>query len=57
MEFEEDLKLVQIVAGARCNLARNEILEAFHPVNNIGLIKAPAGFRRFEIVEDQRGSG
>jgi hypothetical protein len=57
MDFGEDLKLVQVIAGARCKIARNEILKALHPLNNIELIKARPGFHRFEIVEDQRGFG
>lgn len=55
MDFGEALKLVQVIAGARCKLARNEILEALHPLSNVELIKARAGFNRFEIVVDQRG--
>jgi hypothetical protein len=55
MQFGEALKLVQVIAGARCKLARNEILEALHPLKNVELIKARPGFHRFEIVEDQRG--
>lgn len=54
-EFGEGLKLVEVIAGARCNLTRNEILEAVRPLNNIKLIKARPGFHRYEIVEDQRG--
>jgi hypothetical protein len=57
MGFGEGLKLVQVIVGVRCNLARNEILEALNPVENVELIKARAGFHRFEIVEDQRGFG
>jgi hypothetical protein len=55
MDFGENLKLVQVIAGARCNIAENEILKALHPLNNVQLIKARPGFHRFEIVEDQRG--
>jgi hypothetical protein len=55
MDFGEALKLVQVIVGARCNLTRNEIHEALHPLNNGELIKARPGFHRFEIVEDQRG--
>jgi hypothetical protein len=55
MAFGESLKLVEVIAGARCSLARNEILEAIRPISNVRLIKARAGFRRFEIVKDRRG--
>jgi len=54
-EFGEDLNLVEVIAGARCKLAKNEILEAVRPLNNVKLTKARPGFHRFEIVEDQRG--
>lgn len=54
-EFGEDLSLTEVVAGARCKLTRNEILGALRPPDNVKLIKARPGFRRFEIVEDQRG--
>jgi hypothetical protein len=46
---------MEVVAGARCKLTRNEILEASQPLENIRLTKARPGFQRFEIVEDQRG--
>jgi hypothetical protein len=55
MDFGEALKLVQVIAGARCEIARNEIPKALHPLNNVELIQARPGFHRFEIVEDQRG--
>lgn len=55
LEFGEDLSLAGAIAGARCKLARNEILEAARPLNSVKLIKARLGFHRFEIVEDQRG--
>jgi hypothetical protein len=55
MDFGEALKLVEVVAGARCSLTRNEILEALRPLENIRLIKARPGFHQFEVVEDQRG--
>src|ERR1700694_6231416 len=55
MDFGEKLKLVQVIAGARCNLARNEILKALQPLTNVELTKARPGFHRFEIVEDRRG--
>ncbi len=54
-EFGEDLNLAEVIVGARCNLTKNEILEAVRPLNNVKLIKARPGIRRFEIVEDQRG--
>jgi hypothetical protein len=55
MEFGPSLKLVEVIAGARCMLTKGIILEAVKPLNDIKLIKARAGFHRFEVVEDQRG--
>jgi hypothetical protein len=56
MEFGPLLKLVEVIAGARCNLTRRQILDAVRPLEHeVKLIKARAGFHRFEIVEDQRG--
>ena len=54
-EFGQDLNLTEVVAGARCKLTRDEILQVLRPLNNVKLIKARPGFNRFEIVEDQRG--
>lgn len=55
MEFGESLKLVEVIVGTRCKLTQNDILEGSRPLNNVTLIKARPGFRRFEIVEDLRG--
>jgi hypothetical protein len=55
MEFGPLLKLVEVIAGARCPLTKIKILEAVKPLNDVKLIKARAGFQRFEVVEDQRG--
>ena len=55
MEFGPSLRLVEVIAGARCPLTKSKILEAIKPLNDVKLIKARAGFHRFEIVEDQRG--
>jgi len=56
MEFGPSLRLVEVIAGARCLLSKSKILEAAKPLEKeIKLIKARAGFHRFEIVEDQRG--
>jgi hypothetical protein len=56
MEFAPSLKLVEVIAGARSILTKSKILEAIKPLGNeVKLIKARAGFQRFEIVEDRRG--
>jgi hypothetical protein len=55
LDFGEQLKLVQVIAGASCDLAENKILEALRPLNDVELIKARPGFHRFEIVKDKLG--
>jgi|ERR1700730_6173930 hypothetical protein len=55
MDFSDSLKLVEVIAGARCPATRSQIIEAVTPLSGITLIKARAGFQRFEIVKDQRG--
>jgi hypothetical protein len=55
MEFGEELKLVEVIVGARCEIAETDIRCAIEPLKDIELIKARAGFKRFEVVEDHRG--
>ena len=55
LDFSERLKLIEVVVGARCELTKSEVLDALKPLENVRLVKARAGFERFEIVEDQRG--
>jgi hypothetical protein len=55
MAFGETLKLVEVIVGARCDLTEQMISEALRPFCNVPIIKARAGFSRFEIVEDRRG--
>jgi hypothetical protein len=55
-DFDESLRLVEVIAGVRCRATKeaiqNELGEA---ERGIRLIKARAGFKRFEVVVDQRG--
>jgi hypothetical protein len=54
--FGEELRLVKVIAGARCRLFEDEIAQALGPVvGNIIVMKARAGFKKFEIVKDKRG--
>jgi hypothetical protein len=53
MDFGERLKLMSVIAGARCTLTKGEILDAMVPLKGVELIKARAGFHRFEIVRDK----
>ena len=56
LDFSDSLKLVEVIAGARCDVTRNQILGAVRPLEGpITLAKARAAFKRFEIVVDQRG--
>lgn len=55
MEFSPSLKLVEVIAGARCPLRKNKVFDAVKPLTGVKLSKARPGFHRFEIVEDQRG--
>jgi hypothetical protein len=54
--FGEELRLVKVVAGARCSLSESEIIAALGALaKDVVLIRARAGFRKFEIVKDKRG--
>ena len=55
MDFGDDLKLVEVIAGARCKVTESELRNAIKPLKGVTLTKARAGFRRFEVVENQRG--
>ncbi|MCU1310959.1 MAG: hypothetical protein JWO20_2084 [Candidatus Angelobacter sp.] len=55
-KFDEILRPVVVIAGARCSTTKQELFQALGPLmQSVKLIKARAGFKRFEIVEDQRG--
>ncbi len=54
--FGEMLELVKVIAGARCSLAEDKIVEALGSLaEDIKIVKARAGFKEFEIVKDERG--
>jgi hypothetical protein len=55
MDFGNDLKLVEVIAGARCKVTENELRNAIKPLKGVKLTKARAGFRRFEVVENLKG--
>jgi len=52
MDFGDDLKLVEVIAGARCEVTETELRSAIKPLEGVKLTKARAGFRRFEVVEN-----
>ena len=54
--FGEELRLVNVIAGTRCLLSQSEIIQALGALApDVKLIKARAGFTKFEIVKDKRG--
>lgn len=55
-EFGDELRLIKVIAGARCELSEREIVKALGALaKDVVLIKARAGFKQFEIVKDKRG--
>ena len=55
-QFDGSLQPCVVIAGARWEGTKDRINEALGSLaRSIKLIKARAGFNRFEIVEDQRG--
>ena len=54
--FGEELRLAEVIAGARCSLSKVEIVQALGPLAGAtSVIKARAGFREYEVVRDKRG--
>jgi hypothetical protein len=55
-DFGEVLKLVKVIAGARCDVHESEIVQALGlNIRDVQVVKARAGFKEFEIVKDKRG--
>jgi DUF2971 family protein len=51
-EFDEKLKIVEVVIGARCKVAVSEIEKALGPAASlVRIVKAGAAYDRFEMVE------
>jgi hypothetical protein len=53
--FDASLRLVKVIAGARCGTSLQELESAVRPLTDVEFIKARAGFGEFEIVVDERG--
>ena len=53
--FDDSLRLVEVIAGAKCEVAKKELLGAMYPLQEVALIQARGGFHKFEIVPNQRG--
>jgi hypothetical protein len=55
-DFDNKVRVTEIIAGARCTLPKSALTRALGPLaEQITVIKARAGFRKFEIVQDKRG--
>ena len=55
-DFDQRLRLVEVIAGANCTVPRTAITRALGiDAEKISIVKARAGFTRFEVVTDQRG--
>jgi len=57
LEFDEKLRIVEVMIGAKCKVPRSEIEKALGPAaNRVKIMKARAAYDRFEMVEDEVGS-
>ena len=55
-KFSDQLRLVRVISGARCVVSRQEIEHALGSLaDDVALVKARAGFTKFEVVKDKRG--
>jgi len=55
-DFDETLRLVAVIVGARCTLSRSDLTAALGTsAKGVRLTKARPGFQRFEIVRQRRG--
>lgn len=53
--FGDDLRLMEVIAGAECTVPEHAFQRALNPFPRIKLIKARAGFTKFDVVIDQLG--
>ncbi|MGH9500452.1 MAG: DUF2971 domain-containing protein [Terriglobales bacterium] len=57
LEFEERMRLVEIIIGERCTLKRHDIIRTLGThVDGVEIRKARAAFDRFEMIEDESGA-
>jgi hypothetical protein len=53
LEFDEKLRLVEVIIGARCKVPQNEITQALGALaGKVKIIKARAAYNKFGMVED-----
>jgi hypothetical protein len=54
LEFNEKLRIVEVIIGARCRVPLSEIEKALGPAaSQVKIMKARAAYDRFEMVEDK----
>jgi hypothetical protein len=54
-DFGDDLRLVEVIAGAEYKVPEHAFQRALLALQPITLIKARAGFTKFEVVQNQQG--
>jgi hypothetical protein len=54
-DFGNTLRLAEVVVGARSTVPRAAVVRALRSTEDVKLIKARAGFKKFEIVIDEQG--
>lgn len=55
-DFDQTLRPVTVIVGARCKLSKKDITKVLGPLaKQVKVIKARAGFTKFEIVQDKGG--
>ena len=55
-DFDQTLRLTTVIAGARCLVSHNGLLEALKErARYVALIKGRAAFTKFHVVRNQRG--
>ena len=53
--FDEDLKLKEVVAGARCPVGMAQLERSIAPSRGVKIVKARLAFRSFRVVENKLG--
>jgi hypothetical protein len=54
LEFDQKLRIVEVIIGARCKVPRSEIIKALGAAEgDVKILKARAAYDRFQMVEDK----
>lgn len=57
-DFEEELRLVEVILGAGCHVSQRRLLQALGAhQSGVRLLKARLAFDAFRVVEDENGFG